>query len=96
MEHTFESVLEEVSKLQYSEDSFLDLISCIDKAIQISEAINPDRRTNHCLNNLVQTKQRERDSMMEKDIPDSEREQRFKEALSNFKTDLHMFCIKQS
>ena len=95
MAHTFESILDEVSRLQYSDDCMLDLISYIDKAIQISEAINPDRRTNHCLNNLIQTKEKERDSMMEKDIPDSEREQRFKDALSNFKTDLHMFCIKQ-
>lgn len=96
MAHTFESILEEVSRLQYSDDSMLDLISYIDKAIQISEAINPDRRTNHCLNQLVQTKEKERDSMMEKDISDSERELRFKEALSNFKTDLGMFCIKKS
>lgn len=94
MAHTFESILEEVSGLQYSEDSFLDLISYIDKAIQISKAINSDRRTNHCLNQLVQTKQKERDSMMEKGISDSEREERFKEALSNFKIDLRTFCIK--
>jgi len=96
MEHTFESILEEVLNLEYSEDSMLDLIRYIDKAIQISEAINPDRRTNHCLNNLVQTKEKERDSMMEQDISDSEREQRFNEARSNFRKDLHMFCIKQT
>ena len=93
MAHTFESILDEVSKLQYSEDSFLDLISYIDKAIHVAEAKGFDRR-NPCFNNLIQTKEKERDSMMEKGISASEREERFKEALSNFKIDLSTFCIK--
>ncbi len=93
MEHTFESILEDLSKLEYSEDSILDLISYIDKAIEISKANDPNRGTNHCLNNLLQTKEKELHHMMEKDIPDTERERRFTEARSNFKTDLRMFCI---
>lgn len=91
MEHTFESIQEEVSKLQYSEDSMLDLISYIDKAINIAKAKGFDS-SNPCFNNLRQTKEKERDSMMAKDISDSERERRFKSALSNFRTDLHLFC----
>jgi len=93
MEYTFENILEEVSQLQYFDDSILDLISYIEKAIEISKATDPNRGTNHCLNNLLQTKEKELDYMKGKDIPDTERERRFTEACSNFKTDLRMFCI---
>jgi hypothetical protein len=91
MEHTFESIMEEVSRLQYSEDSMLDLISYIDKAIHVAKAKGFDINT-PCYNDLRQTKEKERDSMMEKDISDADRKERFKEALRNFKIDL-LHCI---
>jgi hypothetical protein len=96
MKDTFESILEEVSKLEYSDNGILDLISAIDKAIEISKAADPNRRTNHCLNQLLQTKEKELDFMKEKDISDTDREQRFKDACSNFDTDLRMWCINRS
>ena len=96
MESTFKSLLDKVSQMKFSDDSMLDLMSYVKEAIQISKAKNLNRKTNPCLNNLIQTHEKEVDFLKEKDIGKQEREDRFYEALSNFKIDLHDCIASES
>ena len=95
MESTFENILDQVSQMKFSDDSMLDLMSYVKEAIRISKAINPSRRTNHCLNNFIQTHEKEVDFLKERDISKQEREDRFYDVLNNFKSDLHGCIVSE-
>ena len=98
MARTFSDVLleaQELSKLEYSEYSIPDLISFIKEAIKIAQAIDPDPRTNTCLDQIIKTQKNELALAKEKGLSQEEREPLYNEALSNFITDLG-FCPEQS
>lgn len=88
MIETLIAIQSQLEELQYAEDAILDLINLIDKAIELSADENPDRRSNSCLNNLIQTKEKELDDLLEEDISEKERRRRFDIAKSHFQADL--------
>lgn len=95
MNTRFNEIYSIVLEMDYSSDNMLDLMSLIDEAIEIAKKDDSNRRTNHCLNNLIQTKQKEISRMLSKDIPEETRERYFNDAKNYFKTDLHIFCMKK-
>ncbi len=98
MARTFSDVLleaQELSKLEYSDNNIPILISYIKEAIKIAQAIDPDPKTNICLDQIIQTQKNELALVKEKGLSQEEREPLYDEALSNFITDLG-FCPEQS
>jgi len=94
MKGRFEEIYQVISGMKYSQNNFLELISLVKEAENIARKIDPDRRSNPCLNNIVQTYEKQIEPMMEKGISKKERQAKFEDALTNFKIDLHMFCME--
>ncbi|NHE58491.1 hypothetical protein [Cyclobacterium plantarum] len=65
------------------------MMNLLDKPIELSEGENPDRRYNSCLNNLIQTKEKELNDLLVESISEKERKRRFDIAKSHFQTDLY-------
>lgn len=89
MNKALKAIKSELKEFQYSKDAILDMMNLLDKAIELSSGENPDRRHNRCLNNLIQTKEKELGELLHEDISEKERERRFGIAKSHFKTDLY-------
>ena len=77
-----------VSKLSYSDDAFLDIINYLNEAIEIAEVENPDRWNNPCLNNLLQTREKQLDAMKNNFKNQEQREYYFVELKQNFMSDI--------
>lgn len=93
-DNQFEEIYKELCKLKFSHLNVAEVVYLANRAKALAKAQNPDRRKNPCLNNIVQTLEKQIEPLIQKDIPEDEREQLFKEALSNLKMDIHMYCRK--
>jgi len=94
MNKRFKEIYDIIFSFKYSDENFLELISLVKEAKKIAESIDPNRLNYPCLNNIVQTYNKQVKSMLEKGISKEERKYRFEEALKNFRADLSMFCIE--
>lgn len=88
MTENLKAIQSELNKLNYSKDAVLDMINLLNRAITISKNENSDRRTNNCLNNLIQTKEKELNELLEGGISEENRKERFEIAKSHFQADL--------
>jgi hypothetical protein len=78
--------------MTFSDDNFLDIIYYLDVAINIAKQENPDAWINSCLNNLLQTKEKQLSYMMSNYENKEEREVNFIDLKENFLIDLSFNC----
>ena len=80
-----------VSKLSCNEDSILDVMNYLDMAINIAKFENPDRYNNPCLNNLLQTREKQLNGLKNNFEDKKNREFYFNELKYNFLSDISLF-----
>ncbi|MCF8374002.1 MAG: hypothetical protein K9H64_20435 [Bacteroidales bacterium] len=88
-----QEIEKEVQRIEWSQDGILDLLNYIEKSISIAKSYDSDRTTNECLNQLIQTKEKQAELMTTKSISQMERKLYFDETKTNFLADLNMFCL---
>lgn len=81
-----------VKKMEYSHDNLLDIMNYLNESINIAKKISTSRSKNQCLHYLLQTKEKQLDSMFIKDIDEAERESYFQDVKEHFNQDLSLFC----
>ena len=91
VEQKLEDIYGDVSKLSCNEDSILDIINYLDEAIDIAKSENPDRQDNPCLNNLLQTKEKQLEILKDNFGDTENREFYFNELKYNFLSDISHF-----
>ena len=81
-----------VTILEFSEDSFLEIINLINKAILIAQEQKSKENNNTCLSQLKMTKEKELEIMKSKYGNIEEEKHYFNILKENFLLDLSCFC----
>ena len=89
----FSDILQQVKKLNYSNENILEIISLFYKSINIAKNFNTSRSQNPCLNALLNTKDKEFENLISKETNEEERKEAFREFKTNFIMDLSMNCV---
>jgi hypothetical protein len=89
--NNFQDIEQELASLEFSDSSIVEFLYLLNRAIEIATEKNPVRRTNHCLNNLLQTREKQTAELLQDGLTEDIKRERFIDAKAAFRLDFG-FC----